>query len=87
MPTKRLRRAVLVDLKEIFQKYKTHKDKINMRDKWYAGQTREDKLITVIEGIVQKNLRTRDRIDFHQDISTNLSSDDYLNFTRNNYVP
>lgn len=57
MPTKRLRKALIIEIKEIFLKYKTHNDRINLKEKWYAGQTREDKLIDVIEIILEKNMK------------------------------
>jgi hypothetical protein len=57
MPTKKLRKALVYEVKEIFVKYKLHKDRINLREKWCYGQTREDKLVGAIEGILEKNLR------------------------------
>lgn len=63
MPTRKLRKALVQEIKEILCKYKTHKDRINLREKWCAGSTREDKLVDVIETILEKNQKQKDKID------------------------
>ena len=63
MPSRKLRRALILEIKELFIKYKSHKDRINLREKWSSGQTREDKLIDVIDMILEKNMKQKDKND------------------------
>lgn len=37
MPTKRLRKPLINEIKDILINYKQHNDRINLKEKWYAG--------------------------------------------------
>eukprot|EP00347_Sterkiella_histriomuscorum_P005805 403355203 len=85
MPSRKIRRALVLEIKELFIQYKSHKDRINLREKWSPGQTREDKLVDVIYMILEKNMKQKDKNDIQNDLASNLSSIDYQNLSQNNF--
>jgi hypothetical protein len=49
VPTKKLRKKLLDDIKEIFSKYSNSQDRINLREKWSTVGSKEDKFMKCIE--------------------------------------
>ncbi|CDW86052.1 histone h2a deubiquitinase mysm1 [Stylonychia lemnae] len=82
LPNKKMRKALINEIKDILMKYKAHQDKINLKEKWCAGYTREEKLVEAIEIILEKNLKQKDKNDVQHELSTNLSSSDYQSYSQ-----
>ena len=45
VPSTKLRKAMITELKDLFTKYKINIDKINLKEKWTSNMSREAKLI------------------------------------------
>jgi SPX domain protein involved in polyphosphate accumulation len=63
MPSTKLRKSLINEIKDQFIKYKDHKDRIDMKEKWNSTGTREKKLIKALEMILDKNLTQKDKFD------------------------
>ena len=61
VPTKKLRKGLIDDIREILMKYQKHEDKINLREKWSGQLTREGKLVEAIEMLLQKSFKGKER--------------------------
>jgi len=74
MPNTKLRKNLLCEIKDILAKYRSHKDKINMKDRWSGQMTREDKLMEAIDLIMERNNKQKDRNDIESELKVNLSN-------------
>jgi hypothetical protein len=52
LPSKKLRKGLIEDVKELLIKYRKHQDKIDLTEKWNGTLTREGKLMEAIDLIL-----------------------------------
>lgn len=86
MPSTKLQKSLLEEIKELFAKYFKHQDTINLKENWTASKTREDKLLDVIKSLCGKNIDIQDKFNIHTQILNNLKEKDVAEFfhKRNN---
>jgi hypothetical protein len=61
LPTKKLRKGLIHELKDLYKKYQTHQDRINLKERWSGTHSREEKLQDAIDLLLQRNIRGRER--------------------------
>jgi hypothetical protein len=61
LPSKKLRKGLVEDIRDLLAKYRKHQDKIDLTEKWNGTLTREGKLMEALDLILQRNYRGRER--------------------------
>lgn len=80
IPSKKLKKGLMQEIKEILVKYANHQDLINLKEMWAGQTTREEKLMETINIILEKNMRVKDTNAFNEELRLNLSTKDYNSY-------
>jgi len=52
MPSRKLRKGLIPELKDLLLKYRNHQDSIDLHEKWSGVLTREEKLAEALDMIL-----------------------------------
>ena len=72
MPSTKLRKKLVYDIKDLFKKYKSSQDKINLKEKWCSLMDKEEKFLKCLQMILDKNSRQNEQFDLKEETLDNI---------------